>query len=669
MVSELYAYYVQTKFTNERFRERTGVYNPITVVVAETEEAAIKNLKDFLKPYDVEVTLPYRENSDGTKVTIANLSDFGHGSLIKDFLDDPQKHQKYRELLDAYIDHYKRYDMQIYDDRGEILWQNDYTQNRNFPQPAQPPKVITVEIPTEDQDEIKAGVGLVAEESENSASGSVLTSEYTTDENGVVIIRQSKLLPDGRILVRSKVGDAPFSDWKLDPVFTEEAPEDGVEYVRQNAKWKAIKYDKTPTSDSNNLVKSGDIKTYVEGKVAKLYKYQGTVETMSDLPKTGLVIGDTYNVKQKSYIGVTIDGTDTKIWCDAGDNVVWNGTSWDNLSGFVDVDSIYSYVDKAVSEIDTPSLGAGYQPIIDDKLETESKVIPTAINEVNSKITNVVAELKAGWNTVKIGKIFPISWVFVSKPYCYTNEGISVDYTIRNWKDKISEDSNTFEINVPVDCNLNCAVSPYSTLPAVYADYMLVSYYYTGADGRDLDTVTELDKNGTIIDKCGYGQDDRYYIKAPDGTIIARWAGDNQGGGTTADEKFYEEVLIDINALRRFTSDPVDVIFYAGWFGAKGIGYINSAFTTYTGTIADITTVPVSNLRFNLTGLTQTYKNPAEMRSYVASRSNNGGYTEYKSKYTSTIKVTITDEHISVSGSTTADPSSVRKLFKVTQLS
>lgn len=672
MLSELYAFYVQTVFTNERFREKSGVYNPITVVVAESEDKAIQNLKEFLRPWGAWVGLPFTVNAAGEKVTIANLDEFGHGYKIRDYLEDPQKLQKYRELLDAYKDHYKRYDLQIYDERGEILWQNDYTQNRNFPQPAQPPKVITVEIPIEDADKVKAGVALVAEESENSASGSVLTSEYTTDENGVIIIRQSRLMPDGRILVRSKVGDETFSPWKLDPVFTEEAPEDGVEYVRQNANWKAIRYDETPKDGSDNLVKSKHIKKYVEQKVAKLYKYQGAVETMSDLPTSGQVIGDTYNVKQKSSIEVTIEGVVTRLSCDAGDNVVWNGEYWDNLSGFVDLDAIY----QAIEEVKDPSIGAGYQTIIDNKLETDSKVVTSAINEVNRKITNVVASLKAGWNTVKLGKVFPVSWIFVSQPYCYTLDGKTVDFSIRNFKDAKTENEHSFEINVPVDCSLNCAVSPWGTIPAVYADYMLVSYYYTGIDGRDLDTVTDISVNGTVLGKTGYGTGGKT-ITDPDGNILAVWSGDNTGGDTTEDKKYYEQVMIDLNAVRNYTHDDLVVSFYAAWWGHRNRGYVHSEFITYTGSLdmqklAQGGSGVVSNGQFILSGLAETYRNPAEMRSYVASKASSGYAARYLETYTPTVAVTIKEQATVISGQTSmrkAQSSAKKSTFEVTQLS
>lgn len=64
--------------------------------------------------------------------------------------------------------------------------------------------------------------------------------------------------------------------------------------------------------------------------ITSAYRYKGTVDNYSDLPTTHKV-GDVYNIKN----------ADAANNIKAGDNVVWNGTEWDNLSGVVDL-SAYS---------------------------------------------------------------------------------------------------------------------------------------------------------------------------------------------------------------------------------------------------------------------------------------------------------------------------------------
>lgn len=69
--------------------------------------------------------------------------------------------------------------------------------------------------------------------------------------------------------------------------------------------------------------------------ITSAYRYKGTVDNYSDLP-TAHKTGDVYNIKN----------ADAANNIKAGDNVVWNGTEWDNLSGVVDL-SAYLTTEKA----------------------------------------------------------------------------------------------------------------------------------------------------------------------------------------------------------------------------------------------------------------------------------------------------------------------------------
>lgn len=61
--------------------------------------------------------------------------------------------------------------------------------------------------------------------------------------------------------------------------------------------------------------------------ISSVMRYKGTVASYDKLPTTGLTMGDTYNVTAAS----------TSNGVKAGDNVAWNGTSWDVLAGTVDL--------------------------------------------------------------------------------------------------------------------------------------------------------------------------------------------------------------------------------------------------------------------------------------------------------------------------------------------
>lgn len=62
---------------------------------------------------------------------------------------------------------------------------------------------------------------------------------------------------------------------------------------------------------------------------AKVFNFKGTVNFFSDLPTSGAT-GDVYNIATAG--GTDMNGTEVK----AGDNVVWDGTSWDVLAGTFD---------------------------------------------------------------------------------------------------------------------------------------------------------------------------------------------------------------------------------------------------------------------------------------------------------------------------------------------
>lgn len=82
--------------------------------------------------------------------------------------------------------------------------------------------------------------------------------------------------------------------------------------------------------------------------LANVYTYKGTVDSYADLP-TDASVGDVYNV--------TAADDDNNI--KAGDNVAWNGSEWDNLSGIVDL-SNYVTADslEAISTDDIDTLFA-----------------------------------------------------------------------------------------------------------------------------------------------------------------------------------------------------------------------------------------------------------------------------------------------------------------------
>ena len=103
------------------------------------------------------------------------------------------------------------------------------------------------------------------------------------------------------------------------------------------------------TADMNSTIanelkpyaKTTDLDVYAKkSDITKAVHYRGSVDTFNDLPKSGVLVGDMYNVVK----------ADTIHNIKAGDNVCYNGNEWDNMGGTVDLSdyATKSDVEKAV---------------------------------------------------------------------------------------------------------------------------------------------------------------------------------------------------------------------------------------------------------------------------------------------------------------------------------
>ena len=98
------------------------------------------------------------------------------------------------------------------------------------------------------------------------------------------------------------------------------------------------------TSLSGYGITDAYTKTEIDNKLTSAMRYKGEKETYADLPTSGNVTGDVWNIAT----------ADADHGIKAGDNVAWNGTTWDVLSGLMDLSS-YLKVDSVVTnnDIDT----------------------------------------------------------------------------------------------------------------------------------------------------------------------------------------------------------------------------------------------------------------------------------------------------------------------------
>lgn len=83
-----------------------------------------------------------------------------------------------------------------------------------------------------------------------------------------------------------------------------------------------------------------------ESALVGLFDYKGSKITFDDLPKSGMVKGDVWNIETEFSINKTIEGDNSDSTEDdvtiskkypGGTNVVWTGTEWDPLGGSIDL--------------------------------------------------------------------------------------------------------------------------------------------------------------------------------------------------------------------------------------------------------------------------------------------------------------------------------------------
>ena len=105
---------------------------------------------------------------------------------------------------------------------------------------------------------------------------------------------------------------------------------------KNDAIWIANSLANIQIDDSGEiLLYSGSGKTaYLNGSpiatkadIVNVYKFKGAKNTYAELPTTGNVAGDVWNIVS----------ADAAHGIKAGDNVAWDGSKWDNLSGVVDL--------------------------------------------------------------------------------------------------------------------------------------------------------------------------------------------------------------------------------------------------------------------------------------------------------------------------------------------
>lgn len=159
-----------------------------------------------------------------------------------------------------------------------------------------------------------------------------------------------------------------------------------AKYWAQQASTIGGQSDWTETNNSSPafIKNKPDLSVYaLRSEISTIYRYKGTVATYDQLPVASQVVGDAYNI-----------ATDDKSHgIKAGDNVVWQGEYWDNLSGYVDLSpyltseaasGIYLRQDTASTTYATKSSLSSYAT----KAELSSYATKTELDDKMNKITD-----------------------------------------------------------------------------------------------------------------------------------------------------------------------------------------------------------------------------------------------------------------------------------------
>lgn len=154
-----------------------------------------------------------------------------------------------------------------------------------------------------------------------------------------------------------------------------------------NAKTSETHAATSETNAKQALVESQKIQKEVESaltKVTGFAKYAGSVDNYSDLPSSGMNTGDVWNIVN----------ADTAYQIKAGDNVIWNGKAWDNLSGFVDLSNYPTNKDVAKAIVDTTYSGGTITFIHKDGTKSTATIGDTshAIQADQDGKGNVIAD-------------------------------------------------------------------------------------------------------------------------------------------------------------------------------------------------------------------------------------------------------------------------------------
>ena len=148
----------------------------------------------------------------------------------------------------------------------------------------------------------------------------------------------------------------------------------------------------SPKTKEQVIQNTADIRAIEEKIKTGVYKFKGTVEKYSDLPKENVEIGDVYNVKL----------ADKKHGILAGDNVCWDGEDWDNLGSFIDLEPYALVADLELEKNTRVTADNGIitdlNKEIQDRTNADSNILES-LDTVNTNLINNITTVSDNLTT------------------------------------------------------------------------------------------------------------------------------------------------------------------------------------------------------------------------------------------------------------------------------
>lgn len=387
-MDKLYVYYVMVEFARPHESYITGVRSRVNLVIAPDEQSAVKIMQDKVNLYSGTVSLPdFKESS-------LSAEDIGHGMEVTAFLEQGSDEIDGEKIV-SYYSSKVNCELQLWDNNGEVKMLNTFNHDAYTADAPRVPKNVFVQLDAKQEDSFESGVALLANQTDTQEEealirmlgGSVLLSESTSNvksaDYDISSVRQVKVTADGAILVREKAENSNiFTEWGLTPVFTEEAPHDGHQYVRFNSHW-------VPITVEGTDIYEDDIDAFLNG-TAHIIENSGILvaRTVNSTDTKRTVNQVLINNDGEIYTRKVEQRLNNNIWAPDMNEVEWIKTFHEIDARFdANESSIRTNADnisinqKSIKEIQ--SLHASDMTSVNSAIQTEVRERQSAISELS----------------------------------------------------------------------------------------------------------------------------------------------------------------------------------------------------------------------------------------------------------------------------------------------